>query len=162
MTTSRPTHELIQRYAAGPEALEAALSGLSPAEIAFKPTPEDWSIHEIVIHLADTDLVAAARIRHLLGEPGVTLVGMDQGHWGRVMRYAEQPLDAAVALFRALRTSTAAVLRLAPAQAWPTAGMHTRYGPQTLEWIVDHFADHLDGHLATIAKRRRQFAEARR
>jgi hypothetical protein len=158
MLDAQRIDSLVTRYAGGPARLEAALAGLSPDEARFRPDPEHWSIHEIVVHLADTDLVAAARIRHLLGEPGATLVAFDQNEWARVMSYASQPLDAAIALFRAVRTSTAAVLRQAPAGAWEYSGMHTQNGPQTLEWIVGHFADHLDGHVTTIEKRRRQHA----
>lgn len=161
MATPERINSLITRYADGPRLLEAALAGVSPEELDFKPGPGDWSVREIVVHLADTDLVAASRIRYLIGEPGVTIVGFDQEHWGRSMNYAAQPLDAAVALFRALRTSTAAVLRQAPASVWEHAGMHTKYGTQTLEWIVGHFGDHLDAHRATIAKRRGQYAASR-
>lgn len=159
--TAQQIDQLIQAYAGGPRLLEAALAGIPKDELHFKPDPEHWSIHENVVHLADTDLVAAARIRYILAQPGATLVAFDQNHWARAMDYAAQSTDTSVALLRVVRQSTADLLRRAPAEAWEQTGAHTELGPQTIAWIVEHFADHMQGHLSTIAKRRRQYAEAR-
>jgi len=154
------TGDLIQAYADGPRLLEAALIGLSDEELHFKPGPEHWSILESVVHLTDTDLVAAARLRYVLAQPGATLVSFDQNAWATALQYSSQSVRQALALFRAVRESTADLLRRAPAQAWGFAGVNTQYGPQTVEWIVEHFADHVQGHLKTIAKRRQQHSEA--
>ena len=42
------------------------MAGLSEEERRFKPGAEHWSIHENVVHLADTDLIAASRMRYVL------------------------------------------------------------------------------------------------
>lgn len=159
MPTSERVAELIRAYADGPRLLDEALRGLSTEDLHFTPGPEHWSIHENVIHLVDTDLVAAARMRYVLAEPGATLVGFDPGRWAQGMAYAAQPFDAARALFRAVRESTAALLSRIPEPAWDQAGMHTESGAQTLEYIVQYYVEHVQYHLRTIAKRRRQLAE---
>lgn len=152
--------ELIQAYADGPRLLEGAVAGLSDQELNFKPGPEHWSILESVVHLTDTDLVAATRLRYVLVQPGATLVSFDQNAWATTLQYSSQSARQALALFRAVRESTADLLRRAPAQAWGYAGVNTQHGPQTVEWIVEHFAEHVQGHLKTIAKRRQQHNEA--
>ncbi|MGQ0550741.1 MAG: DinB family protein [Armatimonadota bacterium] len=161
MPTAERVSELIQAYAEGPALLESAVAGLSEEERRFTPGPEQWSIHENIVHLVDTDLVAAARMRYVLAQPGKPLVAFDQNHWARVMDYASQSFEEALALFRAIRASTAGLLRHAHPEAWAQTGLHTESGPQTLEWIVEHFVDHVHHHTGTIAKRRRQHAEAR-
>jgi uncharacterized damage-inducible protein DinB len=153
--------ELVRAYAEGPQLLDTALSGIPEAEVRFKPGPEHWSIHENVVHLADAELVGAARMRFVLAEPGATLVAFDQTRWAQALGYSSLSVAAAQRLFRLLRESTADLLRRAPEDAWEQAGVHTESGPQTLEWIVEHFADHVHYHLRTIAKRRRQYAETR-
>ena len=153
--------ELVQAYAEGPRLLESALSGIPEDEMRFKPGPEHWSIHENVVHVADTDLVAAVRMRFVVAQPGAPLVGFDQERWGQALGYSAHSRVTAVHLFRLIRESTTDVLRRAPADAWEQAGIHSESGPQTLEWMVGHFADHVHYHLRTIAKRRRQYAEAR-
>jgi hypothetical protein len=56
----------------------------------------------------------------------------------------------------------ARMLRRAPLEAWERSGRHSVDGPQTLKWLVEHWADHVPYHLRTIAKRRAQYAAARR
>lgn len=161
MPTAQRINELIQAYTDGPGLLESAVADISEDERHFKPGPEHWSIHENVVHVADCDLVAAARIRYVLAEPGKPLIAFDQNHWARALDYSTQSFEGSLALLHAVRASTAVLLIRAPAQAWEQTGMHTEDGPQALEWIVEHFADHVHYHLRTIAKRRRQYAEAR-
>jgi len=153
---------LIRAYADGPRLLESAVTGLSAEELSFSPGTGHWSIHENVVHVADCDLVAAVRIRFVLTEPGATLVGFDQERWARVLEYPSLSFALALAVFRTARESTVEVLRRAPVDAWSRTGANTESGPQTLEWIVEHFADHVPYHLRTIAKRRGQYAAARR
>ena len=161
MISSR-IQELISAYAEGPRLLESAVAGISPGELHFTPGPEHWSIHQNVVHVADSDLVAATRMRFVVAEPGAALVSFDQEKWARAMDYGSQSLEGALGLFRAIRAATTEVLRRAPAAAWEHAGINTEAGPQTLEWIVEHFADHVPYHLRTIAKRRAQYARAQR
>jgi len=159
MPTTERIQQLIHAYADGPRLLEAAVAGLSDEELNFKPGPEHWSIRENVVHLVDTDLIAAARLRYVLAQPGATLVSFDQNAWATALHYSSQPVRQALALFRAIRESTADLLRHAPAQAWGYAGVNTQYGLQTVEWIVEHFAQHVEGHAATITRRLQQYKE---
>jgi len=161
MTSSR-IDDLIRSYAEGPRLLETAVAGLSRDELHFTPGPEHWSIHENVVHVADTDVVGAQRMRYVIAEPGSTLVSFDQTKWARAMDYTSQSLEHALALLRAIRASTTEVLRRAPREAWEQIGINTEAGPQTLEWLVEHFADHVPYHVHTIAKRRMQYAESKR
>jgi DinB family protein len=162
MTTPSRIEELIQAYAEGPRLLEAVVAGIPPTELEFSPGPEHWSIHENVVHVADTELVGATRMRYVIAQPGATLVSFDQEKWARVLDYRSQPLGEAIALFRAVRRTTTDLLKRTPAAAWEQIGVNTESGPQTLEWLVEHFADHVPYHLRTIAKRREQYARARR
>jgi uncharacterized damage-inducible protein DinB len=161
VTTTR-IQELISAYVEGPRLLESAVAGISKDELHFTPGPEHWSIHENVVHVADSELVAAARMRFVVAEPGIALVSFDQEKWARAMDYRSQSLEGALALFRAIRAATTELLRRAPGEAWERAGIHTEVGLQTLEGIVEHFADHVPYHLRTIAKRRAQYARAKR
>lgn len=162
MSTTQRFDDLIRAYAEGPRLLESAVSGISEQELRFKPGPEHWSIHENVVHVADTELVAVVRMRFVLAEPGATLVPFDQERWAQALQYYSLSLAASLGLFRAVRESTTDLLRRAPAGAWEQAGVNLELGPQTLEWLVEHFADHVHYHLRTIAKRRRQYAETRK
>jgi hypothetical protein len=154
--------ELIQSYAGGPDLLEAAVRDIRDEELRFTPGPEHWSIYENVVHVADAELVHATRIRYVIAEPGATLLSFDQTRWARALDYRLHPLRDALILFRATVAATTDVLKRAPVAAWEQAGTHTEYGRQTLEQLVEDYAGHVPYHLRTIAKRRAQYAQARR
>ena len=59
---------LIAKYAAGPGRLREAISAVPAAARQFRPAPGKWSAHEIVVHCADSETNAAARIRYVLAE----------------------------------------------------------------------------------------------
>jgi uncharacterized damage-inducible protein DinB len=162
MMASDRTQDLIRSYAEGPRLLETALDGLSRDELCFTPGPEHWSIHENVVHVADTDMVAAVRMRYVIAQPGSTLVSFDQNKWARVLDYRSLSMSEALALLRATRSTTADILQRVPVDGWEQVGINTEAGPQTLEWLVEHFANHVHYHLRTIAKRRAQYAQATR
>ena len=74
-------NEKIELYGRGYDLLKATLAE-SPAEAwKFKPEPTEWSVHEIIIHFADSESNAALRARKLIVEPGGTLMGYDQDKW---------------------------------------------------------------------------------
>jgi len=158
MPTAQRVSELLRTYAEGPDRLDAAVRGIPPDELAFTPGPGHWSIHENVVHVADTELVGAVRFRFVLAQPGALLVSFDQERWATALDYASWPVASALTVFRAVREPTLAMLRRAPMEAWTQTGVHQEAGPQTLEWLVEHFADHVSYHLRTIAKRRSQYA----
>jgi uncharacterized damage-inducible protein DinB len=162
MTTSGRIQDLINAYADGPRILEAAVAGLSQDELRFRPGPEHWSIHENVVHVADTDLIGATRMRYVIVQPGSALVSFDQNAWARVLDYGALSMQEALALLRSIRATTVEMLTRARADAWEQVGINTEAGPQTLEWLVGHFGRHVHYHLRTIAKRRTQFAQATR
>jgi hypothetical protein len=160
---------LIAAYAEGTRLLEAALAGISGDELRFTPGPEHWSIHENVIHLADTELVYAARLRYLLAEPAKIPESFAGFQWSRALEYRSQSLEGALAFFGALRAATTALLKTLPPGAWDKVGLHWEQqaaGPElrtlTVAQAVEVFADHVHYHLRTIAKRRGQFAQARK
>ncbi len=45
----------IASYGAAPAELEAALRDLPRAAWQFRPAPDQWTIHEIAVHLADSE-----------------------------------------------------------------------------------------------------------
>ncbi len=45
-------NEKIELYARGYASLAEALTEVPPDAIKFKPEPKEWSVHEIVVHLA--------------------------------------------------------------------------------------------------------------
>ncbi len=59
---------LIDRYERGPALLKAALAKFPPEALQWRPAPDKWSAHEVIVHCGDSETNAAGRIRYLLAE----------------------------------------------------------------------------------------------
>ena len=59
---------LIERYARGPAVLKDALKKVPAKAMQWRPGPGKWSAHEIIVHCADSETNAYARIRQLLAD----------------------------------------------------------------------------------------------
>ena len=90
---------LIDRYALGGELLTYAAQGLSPEQLTARSGPGAWSILELVVHLADSDLVGADRMKRVIAEENPVLRAYDQDAWVKRLQYQEASLEDAILLF---------------------------------------------------------------
>jgi uncharacterized damage-inducible protein DinB len=121
--------------------------------VDYRPAPGKWSIREQLAHLADAELVIAARIRWAAAEPGTGVVAYDQDKWANTSRYAEIPPEASLALFSTVRQATLAFIeRLSADQRANAFTQHAERGKETLQRILEMTAGHDINHLETMMK----------
>lgn len=135
---------LIRQYAEGPARLKAALAEVPAEAMQWRPGPGKWSVHEIVIHCADSEVQAHTRIRKLLVEPDALIQGYDQDHWARAMDYHALPIAPALAAIEAARASTVPLLERMTDADWQKTGRHTDRGPYSATDWLRSYAEHLD------------------
>ena len=116
----------ITRYEGGPALLAAALAETPREALQWRPAPGKWSVHEVIVHCADSESNAHMRIRYLIGESNTTIVGYDEAHWASAMDYHAHPLDLALATVVAVRANTVPLLRRLTPEHWNRGGRHTR------------------------------------
>jgi hypothetical protein len=150
LTTSE-REELIRKYEDGPRVLNAALAAVPEEAMRFRPTPQDWSVHEIVLHCGDSETMASSRIRMVAAEPEPLIVGYDQEQWAVRFDYHALPLEAALTVIAATRANTVALLRTLPDGAWERAGKHTESGSYSAEDWLRIYSAHLHDHADQIA-----------
>jgi hypothetical protein len=141
---------LIDRYAAGPAVLRAALAKVPAEAMTWRPAPGKWSAHEVAVHCTDSETNSVARLRYLLVEKEPLIVGYDQDAWARDLDYHAQPLDLALAVVDAVRANTAHLLRRLPPDAFAKTGRHTEVGAYSVEKWLTYYAEHLHVHAAQI------------
>src|SRR5262245_31804094 len=100
----------MRRYAENTDRLRAALAKVPEEARKWHPKPGKWSVHEIVIHCADSETTNASRIHYVLSEKDPLIVDYDQDAWTRDFDYHAHPLDAALATIEAVRANTAMLL----------------------------------------------------
>ncbi len=144
----RDVSALIARFEHGPLALEEALRAVP--ETDRDSGPGTWNARQIALHIVDAEIVGAGRLRMLAAQPGALLKAYRGDTWAEKLGYKHLALEPALALFRALRQSTAEVLRGLPPEAWENKGIHEESGEVTLEDLLRAHCEHADGHLQEI------------
>ena len=156
---SKPNQELIDHYARGGEKLALAIRGLTHDDLlqlppADRPELGKWSIQQVVIHLCDSELVIADRIKRVVAEDNPALLAYDENKWAKNLCYDQQSIDDAVTLVTVMRRQLARVLASLPDSAWQRSGMHSESGRKTLLDLVEIENRHLDHHLKFIHAKR--------
>jgi hypothetical protein len=137
----------IESYGRAPEDLAAALKEFPREMWKYKPAPDRWSIHEIIIHLADSEANSFIRGRVFLAEPGKTIMAYDQDKWTRELDYHSQDTDLALDLFRCLRKSTYLILHNQPMSVWERTIVHPEAGLMTMDKWLEIYEHHIPGHI---------------
>jgi hypothetical protein len=66
---------LIKRYAEGPAVLRKAVDEAAESMRKWRPAEGEFSVHEIVVHCADSETNSHSRIRYVLAEDDAKIAG---------------------------------------------------------------------------------------
>ena len=147
----RERDEKIELYGRGYDLLTAALEDIPREMWQFKPAPAEWSVHEVLIHLADSESNAALRARLLIVEPGGSLMGYDQDKWAVELNYHDQDIQDALETVRLARKTTHALLKKQPEEAFEHTVRHPEYeDPYTFDKWLNIYSAHIPGHIEQI------------
>jgi len=138
-----PDDQILAFYRLGPERLEAALAGLSEADLDLVREPGAWSIRQTVLHLVDSDATSLFRVNMALAESGRVYQPnpYNPDLWAQRLDYAHRPIQAEVQLFRAMRAYVLGLLGYLPG-----ALECTLRSPQGQESTVRGLISALSGH----------------
>ena len=144
--------ELLDTYRATPTILRALLRDVSDEQARARASANDWSIIEIVAHLADAEATATERATLMTREDRPRLAAYDQEERARARHYIGLDLAATLERFARLRAEQIALLSTFDAAAWQRAGVHDEAGEITVEALTAHMAAHDAIHLAQVAR----------
>jgi hypothetical protein len=144
-------NEKIELYGRGYDLLKAALAEVPLEAMKFKPEPTEWSVYEIIIHIADSESNAALRARKLIVEPGGTLMGYDQDAWANTLHYHDHNFEDALEVTRLARKTTCELLKRQPDEVFTHSLIHPEYeAPYTFEQWINIYSAHIPGHIEQI------------
>jgi uncharacterized damage-inducible protein DinB len=151
--------KLIDEFEASPVKLRKAIAGLTPDELKARPGPGKWSIHEIVIHLVDSDEIAIDRMKRIVIEDNPAQLYADESAYIDRLFPHEQSLEDALTMFEVGRRQFARVLRKLPDAAFERHGTHNKKGRVTLGEMVQSYVGHLDDHMKFLLGKREKLGK---
>ena len=150
MFTHEERQRKIESYGRAHHTLIAALANFPSDMWQYRPAPDRWTIHEIVIHITDSEANSYIRCRRFIAEPGTTISAYDEQRWAAALDYHTLSTDTALELFKWLRDSTAALIRSLPDDRWSNALYHPEVGTMTLDDWLDTYERHIPDHIAQM------------
>jgi hypothetical protein len=146
--------ERIEDFVSGGQQLVDTYRGLSRDQLLAVPIPGTWSLQQIAIHMLESDLIAADRMKRIAAMDRPLLIGYDETAFSQLPGINELDALKACELFAIHREMLAVILRKLPDQAFERFGIHNETGRITLSEMVDGYIQHLDGHMVHVRRKK--------
>jgi hypothetical protein len=141
----------IDEIARGPEAMRAAVAGLSPAQLATPYRPGGWTVRQVVHHVPDSHANAYIRFKQALTEDYPVIMPYDQAKWAELSDTRDVPIQVSLDMLSAVHQRWVPLLRAMPAEAFARGYEHPEYHRRyTLDQALNIYAWHSRHHVAHI------------
>ncbi|MGH2593641.1 MAG: DinB family protein [Anaerolineae bacterium] len=148
--TGEERRQKIESYGNAYDRLVEALRQFPTEMWRFKPSPDRWSIHEILVHIADSEANSFVRCRRGIAESGKSVMAYDEMQWAQTLRYADQSTEDALEVFKWLRRATYKLIRSLPESVWSNTIEHPENGTMTLDRWLGIYERHIPEHVAQM------------
>jgi len=149
----------LESFGRAPSSLAAHLRRFPKKMWAYKLAADRWSIHEIILHLADSEADAYIRCRRLIAEPGKPVLSYDPGAWAGALGYFHQSTKEALEVIRRLRRMTYQVLIHLPEQVWSNTVAYPESGTISLDHWLDKQERHIPHHMEQMQQNYLEWAK---
>ena len=151
--TREERNQLITSYGQAYPVLIEALKEFPKEMWQWKPAPGKWSVHEIIIHIADSEVNSYVRCRRFIAEPGSGVYGYDENKWANHLNYHQQSTDDALELFKWLRKMTFELIKTVGDSTWQTVTVqHSENGETKFEDWLKIYEEHVPVHIRQMRK----------
>lgn len=128
------------------------LEKLTRDRINYKPAENKWSVHEIITHLADTEVQSHVRFRTILANKNPYMVYHDEMDWSVILDYSKINFEESLEVIRLMRRVNYNLLSRLKPEDFNKKGVHSTRGELSLEELVNSYIDHVNTHLNQINK----------
>jgi hypothetical protein len=113
----------------------------------FKSEANPWSIHDIIIHITDSEANSYVRCRRFIAEPGKEVLAYDENQWVKALNYPAQSAEDALELFKLLRRCSYNLIKPLPEAIWSNEVFHPENGTMTFDDWLDAYNQHVPDHV---------------
>jgi FMN phosphatase YigB (HAD superfamily) len=134
-----------------PAFLHSISADLTPEEWLYRPAVGEWSVLEILCHLADMDAeVNLPRLRKVLNETNPFVAGLDTDAWAVARQYIRRDPKQSLRNFVSARLELIAFLEGLSPVDWQRQARHAIFGPTSLHEMAIFAAGHDRLHVRQI------------
>lgn len=123
----------------------------------FTKKRSNWTIAQVLWHLADQEANLYVRMRLAAAEPGSYISSYDQEIWVKKLAHPAASPEQARDLVLLLRKANADLLKRIPRKAWKGRVKHPEWGTRDLEYMVALNVWHLEHHLRQMERRLKEW-----
>ena len=144
----------IRDIAQTPEALRAAVAGLSPEQLDTPYRDGGWTVRQVVHHVPDSHMNAYVRWKLALTEDEPTIKPYFEDRWADLADTQATPIEVSLALLDSLHTRWLQLLRSLKPEDWKRNFRHPELGVVSLEKNLAIYAWHGKHHVAHVTELR--------
>ena len=141
--------------AATPAGLRVVLEDAG-SDLRRRPAPAEWSVLELLGHLADAEIVMSGRYRWTISQDQPALLGYDQDKWVTRLHHNDDQPDQLLAIFSGLREGNLHLWGRTSADDRARVALHAERGPESYELMFRMLAGHDRFHLNQMRDSLRQ------
>ncbi|MDZ4765646.1 MAG: DinB family protein [Chloroflexota bacterium] len=143
---------LIETFRHVPDVLEDTLRPLSDAQLTLEALPGEWTVAQIVHHLADAHMNAFIRFKLILVEDYPTFKAYEQVDWAETPEALDASVQDSLLIIRGLHHRWARLMATLSEGQWERKGLHPHLKEITAEGLLTGYVRHSQNHLDQIAK----------
>lgn len=113
----------------------------------------NWTITQVLWHLADHEANLYVRLRRAVAETGSLVTPYEQNKWSEKLLYNKADPEQAINLLLLLRKANSDLLKRVPARAFQAKVRHPEAGRISLEFMVGQNIWHVEHHIRQMERR---------
>ena len=117
-----------------------------------QPRPGEWSVGQVIGHLADAEIAMSGRYRWILAHDQPPLLGYDQDLWVEQLHDQEDSVEDLIELFAILRKANVTLWHRSGPEQRARFGIHAERGPESYDLCFRMIAGHDRLHLGQISR----------
>jgi len=153
VVTAEDRERYLATLAGLPDAMRAAVAGLSDAQLDTPYRDGGWTVRQVVHHVADSHMNAVIRVKLSLTEDWPTVKPYDEAAWAK-LHDVVAPVEWSLELIEALHARWVLLLQSLTEEQWKRGCNHPQNGPMTVELATLLYAWHSRHHVAHITRLR--------
>ena len=159
MLSTTERNERIEQIRSLPDRIIPLAQDLTVEQLDAPGAEGEWSLRQVIHHIADAHLNAYLRTKLILTEEKPILKPFNQDAWARLPDTTRSGIQPSLWIIQGVHQRWAELLADQPEENWQRCGIHLEAGKVSLDDILKLYAGHGETHLAQLQQLRSQLAE---